>query len=429
MSKLVSNTQCNTLLVARLLEKGVLSANDTDVLKTLKNNEGEFRQSYELYTILKTRKDAYDILLESLNLTNQTGAAKILSDGISKERRITRVFWRDSGMSIPDQTEAKFNAILRGLNGELFSKVYLQDFSFLPKHWTLRYMNVLLADGTDLTTLLCDAKFPIYVNTNNGSTFIQIFVNTLLDKTFNFKVLDSVSVAYIKSLIFQEQDIPANQMRLIHNGQHLYDHKTLRECNILNNSVIFLVLRLRGGWLSTDFKAGQKDGVGLLARNEWEGYKVGLNLIGESSNKSCPTQEHNKGETIDRVGCGKSLFRFQIRNKIESIVLESFEGHDKYKYFDPAGNPVEYDKMEIHTVAEDWSLNFCIFCEAEEFKTLLKQEKPSQIITGQDEVIVRNPPDIVNTVDYDGISFRGKFLQFCLLIGFLAVVLAAGKNF
>ncbi|ODM90813.1 Ubiquitin-60S ribosomal protein L40 [Orchesella cincta] len=398
LDELIETTLCNASLVANLLKNGILSKTDKQTIKT---SNGDFERSDKLYEILITRVNAYNILLESLIETKQSGAAKILSDGLEEYNRslkVPRVIRRHTKISKPKLSEGNYNTIIRDLNGEPFSKVFLDDLKILPKHWTLRYMNIFLACDTNLKTILCDEKFPLYVNTHHGSIFpipIQIFVKNLAGKIMAFQVLDNVSIADFKYLVFQNLDVSVDQQKLMWSGKLLEDEKTLRDYKILNESTLQLVLRLKGGLQSIDLETNQIGGVALPAIYEWEGYKEGINPIGECLNESCPTQECNKGETIYRAGysqlrlnrssskfpcaacgdhftptnfivsCGRALFRFKKLNcsETKSVVLESLEEYENYTIFDPAGNTVEYDMIEIHTVKKDWTLNFCIFCE------------------------------------------------------------------
>ncbi|ODM89670.1 Ubiquitin-60S ribosomal protein L40 [Orchesella cincta] len=478
INELIFNTKCNTGFLALLLEKGVLCDNDVDTLDKV------LRLRFKLLYPLANNKKPKGGLC---TVTNQTGAAKILNDGVPEDarrsRKIARVFKRH--VEIP---KPSYNVIIRGLNGEPFSKAYLSDLGILPKDWTLRYLNEFLPIDTDLKTILCDSNFPLYINTNEGSKLLTIFVQ-VPGNLLRLTVPDNVSCAYLKFFVYQKTGKHWTTLRIIFAGKDLEGERTIRDYSIKDCSTLHVVLRLQGGVGLTDLEGNQKSGVGLPALKEWEGYGKGINPIGECLNQSCPTQINN-GETINRMGyelirlsgnnkqvscvackspftpenflisCGRSLFRFKAQNsgEIKSVVLESLEGHEKYKIFDPAENSFEYDNIEIITVRDGWSLKFCIFCEgeirnddefmykcqhashklcaknkecclckanfisAEEFKTVIQPQK-LKVKRKNEPMDCTNSEKLV-TDDRGGNFFGGKSLQVVVLVGLLGVLVS-----
>nr|CEL64732.1 TPA: Ubiquitin, related [Neospora caninum Liverpool] len=73
-------------------------------------------------------------------------------------------------------------------------------------------------------------------------------VKTMSGKTV---VLDNVqasdSILDIKRRVEQREGIPVDQQRLVFNGKQLENGKTVQDYNLSENSVLHLVLRLRGG--------------------------------------------------------------------------------------------------------------------------------------------------------------------------------------
>jgi len=75
----------------------------------------------------------------------------------------------------------------------------------------------------------------------------QIFIKTMTGKTITVDVASSTTVAGLKTLIWKKEGIPSDQQRLIFMGQQLEDHKILSEYRIQVESMLHLILRLRGG--------------------------------------------------------------------------------------------------------------------------------------------------------------------------------------
>ena len=74
-----------------------------------------------------------------------------------------------------------------------------------------------------------------------------IQIRSLTGKETRVTVHHKMRVSELKELIEKQDQIPFDQQRLVYNGKQLEDERTLDYYNIVQDTVVHIILRIRGG--------------------------------------------------------------------------------------------------------------------------------------------------------------------------------------
>ena len=100
----------------------------------------------------------------------------------------------------------------------------------IPRHLTLRQANI----SGKLNLKLKERK-------------LSFIVRTLTAKIIMVELLPSKTILQLKELIESKEGIKPDHQRLVFDKKQLFDEHTLKQVGIKNDSMVHLVLRLRGG--------------------------------------------------------------------------------------------------------------------------------------------------------------------------------------
>lgn len=75
----------------------------------------------------------------------------------------------------------------------------------------------------------------------------SIQIRSLTGKHTEIKVHHKMRVSELKELIEKQDQTPFDQQRLVYNGKQLEDEKTLDYYNITEDTIVHIILRIRGG--------------------------------------------------------------------------------------------------------------------------------------------------------------------------------------
>lgn len=126
-----------------------------------------------------------------------------------------------------------------------------------------------IEEKTDEGTLMVQANGLCKTNHDMKESY-GILVKTLTGRTLPVVVTRGMTVFLLKRKLWEMETIPQDQQRIVANGRTLEDASTMEQSGVIQNSVIHMILRLRGGMFH--YTSGRANG----------GFGFGVSRCGDS---------------------------------------------------------------------------------------------------------------------------------------------------
>lgn len=134
-----------------------------------------------------------------------------------------------------------------GLNSKTFIDIGLELDHRCNKYTNYNKLDKILKAKAAEEKKKIDAEYKQMANKMLHGPFGQIYAKTLTGKTLAIETVSDLTIKELKYLIQDKEGCPPDMQRLVFAGRQLEDSQTLADTNIMNDSTIHVILRLRGG--------------------------------------------------------------------------------------------------------------------------------------------------------------------------------------
>ena len=287
----------------------------------------------------------------------------------SKASNISRVFINTPNGKIKVYQMSLQNKKVEDLYRSFNLECKKKGFDYPTTEYAFMYNNQIIQAKQSLVDIQNESEIEIVkVSVYEPIIDYNITVKTLTGKDIEILIEPSTSVESLKKLIQEKEGIPVDKQRLVFGGEQLDDKKDLSFYNISNISVIYLILRLRGGGMPPSFSFNSlnepvKMEFSQTAPN-WRCVTSGISWLGNCVNIECDAFLQ---EVISNHGFG--VFNVQIaKDRATCPMCKAFimnvEGtgffNCKYKFYG-----VQADGTEREGSGEAGKKNYTAFLNGE----------------------------------------------------------------
>ena len=307
------------------------------------------------------------------------GRSQILSNILNEQSKNFQVTSKDCNYSriFVNTPKGKVKVYQLSLQNkkveDLYRSFYIEckkrDLEYPINDYAFKYNDQLIQAKQSLADIPNESEIDLVQEAAyEPLTDLMISVKTLTGRSIDIFIDPLSSVESLKKIIDEKEGIPVDQQRLIFAGKQLEDMKDLASYEISNESVLHLVLRLRGGGMPPSFSFNSMNEPVKMEFSQtapdWRCVSPGISLLGNCVNTECDAFLQ---EVISNHGFG--VFNVQIaKDRATCPMCKAFimnvEGtgffNCKYKFYG-----VQADGTEREGSGEAGKKNYTAFLNGE----------------------------------------------------------------